>query len=498
MVKLPKTSPMDDGGFRRQMAQFFEATTDAIFFLDREYRFTFLNRRAHELLDSGGDDILGTVLFERYPNTVFEGSPYVAAYTGSMEREEIGDFEAYYPEPFNFWLRVQSYPADHGIMVFFRDITSDRALQDSLRQKSEQAERQLAEIGAVYQTAPIGLALFDAKDYRYLRLNDLQAKFFGLSPEDLLGRGVTEMAPIEGLRGLFDQVAAGQSVVNFPLEGSLATEPQNVRYWMVNYFPVYGAEGVVTAITAASLEVTHQKKAEQALMQSEKLAVVGRLASSIAHEINNPLEAVTNLLYLAERCDDMTEARPHLRAAEVELRRVAAITAQTLRFHKQASNPEDVRLEDLIESVLSIFQGRLANTRAKVYERYRAPQPVCCFEGEIRQVISNLVSNALDAMNGARREIFLRTRLTRYGSDHGEGIVLTVADSGSGMDAATIARLFEPFFTTKGITGTGLGLWVSKEIIDRHKGTLKVRSRQGGDSSGTVFQLFLPHHGPAR
>ena len=161
-MRLPENLPVDDGGFRRQMARFFEATTDAIFFLDRKYRFTFLNRRAHELLDSGGDDILGTVLFERYPDTVYESSPYVAAYTGSMDRGEIGDFEAYYPEPFNFGLRVQSYPADDGIMVFFRDITQDRALQESLPRKSEEAERQFAEIET---------------GYRYIRLNDLQAVF---------------------------------------------------------------------------------------------------------------------------------------------------------------------------------------------------------------------------------------------------------------------------------------------------------------------------------
>ena len=489
---MPNTLPIDDGRFRRQMARFFEATTDAIFFLDKDYRFTFLNRRAHELLDSGGDDILGTVLFDRYPNTVYEGSPYVAAYTGSMEREEVGDFEAYYPDPFNFWLRVQSYPADDGIMVFFRDITPDRALQESLKQKSEQAERQLAEIEAVYRTAPIGLALFDAKDYRYLRLNDLQAGFFGLTPDEIVGQGVTDMAPIEGLRGLFDKVAAGQPVVNYPLEGSLATEPNKVRYWTVNYFPVYEAGGTVTAITAASLEITQQKKAEQALLQSEKLAVVGRLASSIAHEINNPLEAVTNLLYLAEQSDDMGEARPHLQAAEVELRRVAAITSQTLRFHKQASSPQAVSPEGLIESVLSIFQGRLANSKARVVGRYRARQSVRCFEGELRQVISNLVGNALDAMNGTRRELFLRTKLTRHGPNRQEGIVLTVADTGSGMDAETIARLFEPFFTTKGMLGTGLGLWVSKEIVDRHKGSLRVRSKQGSRISGTVFRLFLP------
>ena len=474
------------------MARFFEATSDAIFFLDREYRFTFLNRRAHELLASGGDDILGRVLFEKYPDTHYEGSPYVAAYTGSMERDEIGDFEAYYPEPFNFWLHVQSYPADDGIMVFFRDITKDRLIQESLRRKSEQAERQRLEIESVYRTAPIGLALFDAKDYRYLRLNDLQASFFGLKPEDVVGQCLTDMAPIEGLRDLFDRVAAGEPIVNFPLEGALTTDPEAHRYWTVNYFPVRAADGSVVAITAASLERTQQILAERALIESEKLAVVGRLASSIAHEINNPLEAVTNLLYLAECNSAPGEVRDYLQMAGVELRRVAAITSQTLRFHKQASSPQEVTTQELLLSVLSVYQGRLANSRVEVVERYRAHRAVRCFEGEIRQVVSNMVGNGLDAMSANGGRLFLRTRLATSWATAQRGVMITVADEGSGISQASMAKLFTPFFTTKGIMGTGLGLWVSKEIVDRHRGGLRVRSRQGTGMRGTVFVLFLP------
>lgn len=236
-------------------------------------------------------------------------------------------------------------------------------------------------------------------------------------------------------------VVSGQPVVNFPLEGSLATDPGARRYWTVNYFPVYATDGSITRITAASLEITQQKKAEQALIQSAKLAIVGRLASSIAHEINNPLEAVTNLLYLAERCETMTEAREHLKIAEVELRRVTAITAQTLRFHKQATNPQHVFAEELIASVLSIFHGRLANSHVTVLERYRAQQPVWRFEGEIRQIISDLVSNGLDAMSADGGKPLLRRSVARNLLRDEKGIVITVADSGGGMESHPKWRL---------------------------------------------------------
>ena len=499
-IGLPDLSLQLDTGdelFRRQMAQFFDATTDGILFLDRTYTFTFLNRRARELLSPSGN-ILGTTLFESFPDAIYEGSPYLENYRRSMDLGLPSEFEAFYPEPLSLWLRVQTYPADDGIMVFFRDFTEERQSAEALRRKSEEAEQQHAEIETVYRTAPIGLALFDVDEFRYLRLNDRQAAFFGLKPEQVVGQKLTQLAPIEGLLDLFQQVRRGEPVINYPLEGTLVTEPDHYRYWLVSYFPVFAPDGSVQAITAASLEVTQQKKAEQALLQSEKLAAVGRLASSIAHEINNPLESVTNLIYLAENSHDVKEIHAYLRSAELELRRVAAITNQTLRFHKQATSPQSVTAEQLFESVLSIYHGRTMNSGVQIQERTRASKPVRCFEGEIRQVISNLVSNALDAMNPGGGTLCLRSREGTQWATGARGILLTIADTGAGMSAEVQSKLFEAFYTTKGITGTGLGLWVSKEIVDRHRGSLRVRSSQSLARHGTVFALFLPFDAMSR
>lgn len=487
----------ESDAIRRQMAQVFDATTDAIVFLDRAYNFTFLNRRARELLLPGGE-VVGENLFERFPGVVYENSPYVENYRRSMDHGERREFEAYYAEPLNLWLRIQSYPTDDGIVLFFRDISQERRANEELQRKREEAERQHAEIESVYRTAPIGLALFDTKDYRYLRLNERQAAFFGLQPEELVGRTLTEMAPIEGLKELFDQVARGEPVVNYPLEGTLITDPEVHRYWTVSYFPVYAADGSIQAITAASLEITQQKKAEEALIQSEKLAAVGRLASSIAHEINNPLEAVTNLLYLSRNSEDLRDIQEYLQTAEIELRRVSAIANQTLRFHKQSNSPQAVNPQQLIESVISVYQGRVANSAVKISERDRANTTVRCFEGEIRQVLSNLVGNALDAMNSGGGRLYLRTRRGTNWKTGEAGIFITVADTGIGMSGSTKDKLFNPFFTTKGITGTGLGLWLSKEMIDRHHGALRMRSSQSPQHRGTVFRIFLPFNAAGR
>jgi PAS domain S-box-containing protein len=245
-------------------------------------------------------------------------------------------------------------------------------------------------------------------------------------------------------------------------------------------------------IVTFSRDVTALKKATAALLQNEKLAAVGRLASSIAHEINNPLESVTNLLYLARTTRDEGVLDEYLDSAERELRRVSAITNQTLRFYRQTTKPLPTSCTDLFQEALSLYQGRLMNSNIKVERRKRALRPLTCFEGEIRQVLSNLIGNAIDAMHLGGGRLLLRSREATDWTTGRKGLTLTVADTGSGMPPLVLKRLFEAFFSTKGIGGTGLGLWVSKEIVDRHHGSLRVRSSTKENAHGTATALFLP------
>jgi len=491
-----RAAERDKERLTEQLAQVIAVTTDAIIGVDRAWNMSYLNPRAVDLYSSGRT-ILGRNLWETFPAAVYPDSPYVYHYERAMREGISGAFEEYYPQPLNAWLRIEVFPTRDGIVTFSRDVTQERADRETLRLKSEEAERQRAEIETVYRTAPIGLALFDTKDFRYLRLNDRQAEFFGLTPEQIVGRTLTEMAPIEGLRDLFEQVLRGEPVVNFPLEGNLVTNPSEHRYWTVSYFPVHAPDGSVQAITAASLEVTQQRKTELALLQSEKLAVAGRFAASIAHEINNPLEAVTNLIYLAQSAASLAETRQFIDIAARELRRVAVIASQTLRFHKQLTNPQEVACPDLLRSVLSLYEPRIANAPIELEVRERACSPVFCFEGEIRQVLSNIVSNAIDAMHKSGGRLLLRCRSATQVKTGQAGVTLTVADTGHGMPPAVISRIFEAFYTTKDAAGTGLGLWVSREIVNRHGGTLRVRSSQQAGHSGTVFTLFLPRDAAA-
>ena len=275
--------------------------------------------------------------------------------------------------------------------------------------------------------------------------------------------------------------------------------PDDSSHWVLASGRVsYSETGVPLRMTGVSLDVTERHLAQAALLQTEKLAAVGRLAASIAHEINNPLESVTNLLYLARRNQDLREVQAYLATAERELRRASVISNQTLRFYKQSTNARVVTCEELFESVFSIYQGRLVNSRVAVEWGKRAQHPIDCYEGEIRQVLNNLVGNAIDAMHPSGGRLLVRSRDTHNWKTGQAGVALTVADNGTGMSATVLKSIFDAFYTTKGIGGTGLGLWVSKEIVDRHRGTIRVRSSQKEGSSGSVFVMFLPYNAASR
>ncbi len=241
----------------------------------------------------------------------------------------------------------------------------------------------------------------------------------------------------------------------------------------------------------ARRRLVENERAAKALMQSEKLAAVGRLASSMAHEINNPLEAVTNLLYLSRARSTDPEVQEWLEQADQELRRVAILANQTLRFHKQASKPRAVDCLTLFSTMLNVYEARLKNFGIIVEKRKRANEPVVCFEGDIRQVLSNIVTNAIDAMPHGGR-LLVRSRTATDWRTGRKGLGLTIADTGTGIDLETQRRMFEAFFSTKGIGGSGLGLWISAEIMQRHEGRISVRSSQAVSGSGTVVCLFLP------
>ena len=375
-----------------------------------------------------------------------------------------------------------------GLLGLFHDVTGEVNTSRNLE----------ACLNAIYSTSLEHIGLMTPGG-TLLDCNRASLDFAGNTRAEVVGKHFAQTplftrtpgAP-ELVRSAIARANAGET---FRSELSLIRPNGETVTFDFSLTPVRDADGTVMFIVSEGRDITEVKRTESALLKSEKLAAVGRLASSIAHEINNPLESVMNLIYLARNAGPADSAR-FLDLADQEIRRVSIIANQTLRFHKQASNPQAATAADLFSTVMSIYEGRLRNAHVRVEKRFRTEQPVVCFQGDVRQVLNNLVANAIEAMPFGGR-LLIRSRKGRDWRTSRRGMVLSIADNGAGINPTVRKKIFDAFFTTKGTAGNGLGLWVCQEIVDRHRGRLRVRSTQRAGRNGTVFTLFLPFEAKA-
>ena len=252
-----------------------------------------------------------------------------------------------------------------------------------------------------------------------------------------------------------------------------------------------GKEGKSVRLAGVTLDITERVLSELALRNADKLALVGRLSSSIAHEINNPLESVTNLLYLLAGSQLPSQETRYVVLAQEELARISEITAQTLAFNREQNTHEKVVLPEILDCVLALYQGRLSTSGIKVETHYTYKRTVLCYPGEMRQVFTNLIANAFDAMRKGGR-LLVRERLASHPLNGKKGVRVTVADTGTGITPQVKRHLFEAFHSTKGNNGTGLGLWICCGIVKKHGGSLRCYTSITSAHCGSVFSLFIP------
>ena len=367
------------------------------------------------------------------------------------------------------------------VMTITRDVTDQRNAAEAL-QRSE------AQLRLIIDSMP-GLVAYVDCDQVIRRVNRIFEVWRKAPVQSFVGRKIEDVIGPEEYRTALpylDRVLQGE-MVQYETTNVYA---DGARHLLVTHVPDFDELKNVRGFVALMMDVTERRNAEDALRKTEKLAAAGRLAASIAHEINNPLESVTNLLFLLRREPQLSEAgKEYLTMAEEELTRVSHIATQTLRFHRQSTKPVLTNMEEVVDAVEALYQRRLIASGVSFEKRYAGVAPINALEGEVRQLLANLIGNALDATIVGGR-IFVRTReaTTRQGR---RGVRITIADTGHGIPRDLMARIFEPFVTTKGTTGTGLGLWVSREIVEKHQGTMRVHSRTKGQRTGTIFNVFL-------
>ncbi len=270
--------------------------------------------------------------------------------------------------------------------------------------------------------------------------------------------------------------------------------PDGSTHWLVGRGRVhYGEDNRPVRMLGVSLDVTRRKHMERVLRNSEKLAATGRLASVIAHEINNPLESLTNLLYLLQEDSSLDpNGRKYVAMMQEELQRIGHITHETLGFYRDSSAPVAIKLHEVVQSVVDVYQRKIYKNRVKIETQFESDRAVAAFPGEMRQVISNLLLNAIEVSPEEGRVSVRVSASCDWRNMTQGGVRVTIVDQGPGIAVQNKKRIFDPFFTTKSEKGSGLGLWVSQGIINRHGGSIAVHSSHRAERSGTAFSFFIP------
>lgn len=378
-----------------------------------------------------------------------------------------------------------------------------RIARDVAEQKAHEAESLLAQNEAVLRSMADGLIIADLGG-RIVQANQAAKDLLGVPDSEQLAALIAPESAMIELRSLegdivppeewpLRQALRGVGVCNLELQFvRLDTNTQFLASF--NAVPVSDREGrrILAALTFR--DITGVKRSEEMLRKTEQLAVTGRLAASIAHEINNPLSAVMNLLYLAEqRVTRDRQTADLIDSAQKELRRIAEITRQTLAFYREWNRPVETDVCAMVADVVDLFSLKLNSLSVEVRVEVRCAVHPCVYPGELRQAISNVVLNAIEA---SPRGSYVRMRIRQASSMGVPGIRITVADQGHGIPVSFYPELFKPFSSLKESRGTGLGLWVTQAIVARHGGVIRFRSRTQLPS-GTVFTLFVPLEPPA-
>ena len=321
--------------------------------------------------------------------------------------------------------------------------------------------------------------------------NDRWYEYTGTTPEQMEGWGWKSVHDPEILPAVMerwsDGIANGEPLeLVFPLRGRDGV----FRPFLTCITPMKDANGNVLRWFGTNTNITEQRAAEQALIRTEKLASAGRLAASVAHEINNPLEAIMNLLYLARNDSSCPPTvREFLGSADAELKRVSHITRQVLGFYRDSGNSKDIFVADVIEESLDLFAKKIASKRIILEREFEQDLRTSAVGGELRQVFSNLIANCLDAVAEGG---IMKLRTSRCFYNGGPGVRISIADNGGGISKSVLPKIFEPFFTTKGNIGTGLGLWVTRQLVEKQGGSIRVRSSTNSGRRGTTFSIVLP------
>ena len=373
-----------------------------------------------------------------------------------------------------------------------RVIAASKIARDiSDRRKSEESRFRLA---AIVDSADDAIVSKDLNGV-VMTWNEGAHRMFGYSPKEMVGQPILRLIPPElqyEEEHILRTLRAGGRVDHY--ETRRMKKNGEIFEVSVTISPIRDESGKVIGASKIARDISDRKRIERLLVQSEKLAATGRMAAVIAHEINNPLESLINLIFLArQNSAPGGKAHNYLLTAEQEMERVSHIARQTLGYYRDTNSPVELYLHDVIDNVLTVYNSKLLGAKVSVDTQFDDPRPIAVSRGEMLQVFTNIIANAMDAM---RQGGVMRISTRNHQGPAGDGIEIVVQDSGVGIAHEHLDRVFEPFFTTKGDLGTGIGLWVARQLVESRGGQISLTSSTENGNSGTAITIFLPYAAP--
>lgn len=487
-TQSPRTPPLDA---RYHLAAIVDSSDDPIISKDLNGIIISWNPAATRVFDYQPDEIIGQSILRLVPPELHHEEEEILRKLKAGER--IEHYETIRMKKngdrLPVSLTISPIKDDTGQVIGASKIARD--ISD--RHKIDQSKFRLA---AIVDSADDAIV---SKDLNGIvsSWNEGARRMFGYTADEMIGQSILRLIP-EELQYEEDEILrtlrSGGRVDHYETTRRRKNgEPVDVS---VTISPISDETGQVIGASKIARDISDRKRIQRLLIQSEKLAATGRMAAAIAHEINNPLESVVNLIYLA-RQNSSIESKAHrfLLTAEQELERISHIARQTLGYYRDTGAPSEVYLHDLVQNVLTVYQAKLLSSGITVDNRFNDLQKILVSKGEILQVFSNIIANAIEAMpQGGVLKIAIR-KLMNSG---GDGIQTIIRDNGVGIETKHLERVFEPFFTTKVDIGTGIGLWVSKQLIEKRGGQISIASSTEPGNSGTSITIFIPLIAPSR
>ena len=489
---MPKPQPVEvlseAEKAQRHLAAIIESSEDAIASKDLDGIITSWNKSAERLFGWTAEEIIGQPVTLIIPPELHHDEPIILGKIRAGERVEHFQTVRVHKSGRLVHVSLTISPIKDakgnivGAAKIVRDITRQKKL--------EEAARRLA---AIVESSDDAIASKDLNGI-ITSWNRSAEKLFGYTAEEIIGKPVLVIIPPELHHDedmILSKIRRGERIEHFE---TIRLHKSGERIEVsLTISPIKDEDGNVIGAAKIVRNITETNKIERALRTTEKLAAAGRMAATVAHEINNPLEAVTNLVYLAKRdLSNNDRVAGYLELASRELDRVAHITRQTLGFYRDTSSPVRFNVAETIDDLLLLYEKRFESRRIKILKQYDKEVEITALAGEIRQAVSNLVTNAIDAMPNGGTLVVKVAKAFDWSGSHLRGVRVTILDTGSGIEAKHKQSIFQPFFTTKTDVGTGLGLWITRGIVEKHQGTIRMKSRTGQDRHGSAFSIFLP------